>query len=231
MTELSYRVERCGQEQQPVVIIDDFHSDPKALMDFAKSQRFEKRGPFYPGIRAAGDVNYLAERMSLLTIILKNVFGVMKGVKEVECNYSLVTTRPEDLMPIQALPHFDGLDTGRFALLHYLSGAEKGGTAFYRHRSTGFETVTKSRFETYKNTLEKEVVTFGLPPKCYFNGPSEQFEQILEVDAKPNRMIIYRGITLHSGYIPDGFDFNKRPDLGRLTINTFLQDKSPNKTR
>lgn len=228
MSELGYTVERFGLEQEPVVIIDDFCSDPQALINYTIDQAFEKRGPFYPGIRMAGDVNYLAERMSMLTEILKNVFGVRDGARVVECNYSLVTTRPDDLMPIQCLPHFDGLDMGRFALLHYLSDVDKGGTAFYRHNSTGFETVTADRFETYKGQLEAEAANFGPPPKRYFNTSSPQFEQIFNVPAKLNRLIIYRSITLHSGCIPDEFDFNKNPTLGRLTLNTFLQDKSPN---
>lgn len=225
MVELGYSVERFGAEREAVVIIDDFYSDIGALTDYAKSKEFSKNSPFYPGIRVEGNVNYLAERMPLLTSVLKDVFGFTHGAKVVECNYSLVTTRPDELMPIQALPHFDGLDTGRLALLHYLSDQDKGGTAFYRHRATRFETITEDRFDHYKATLENEVTKFGMPPQCYFNNSTPQFERLLKVEAKINRLIIYRGITLHSGYIPDDFGFSRDPDLGRLTLNTFLQRK------
>lgn len=225
MANVEYKVERFGDEQEPVIIIDDFYSDSQALIDFAKSKEFHKNSPFYPGIRAEGDVNYLAERMGLLTQVLRDVFGLERGAKVIECNYSLVTTLPEELMPIQCLPHFDGLDTGRLALLHYLSGAEKGGTAFYRHRATQFETVTADRFDRYKTTLEEEAAEFGMPPKRYFNQSTPQFEQLFKVEARPNRLILYRGVTLHSGYIADDFAFTPDIDLGRLTLNTFLQSK------
>lgn len=227
MADLKYTVERLGQTKEPLVIIDNFFSDPDALIEFAKQKKFEKRGAFYPGVRCVGNVNYLAERMALLTAVLKEVFGVKQGVKVVECNYSLVTTRPENLMPIQCLPHFDGLDVGRFALLHYLSRSETGGTAFYRHRRTGFETVTEDRFEIYKAVLEKEATNLGLPPRRYFNESSDQFVQTFKVDPKLNRLIIYRSITLHSGLIPQNSNFSQNPELGRLTLNTFFQEKFP----
>ena len=226
--ETPYDIKYIGEEKQPVVIIDDFFSRPDILISEANSSTFEPRGKFYPGLRAQGNVSYLAEKMNLLTAILKDIFGVKLGLKVIECNYSLVTTRPEKLLPIQSLPHFDGLDSGRFALLHYLSSEEKGGTAFYRHRKTGYETITEERFETYKATLEEEAQENGLPPRQYFNQSSDQFEQLLKIEAKPNRMIIYRSITLHSGYIPDDFNFSTDPLEGRLTLNTFLQDKSLN---
>ncbi|WP_409431965.1 DUF6445 family protein [Litorimonas sp. RW-G-Af-16] len=226
MADREYIVERFGREQEPVVIIDDFYSDPESLIAHATSLPFERRGQFYPGIRAAGNVNYLGERMALLTSILQNEFDVKQGVRVVECNYSLVTTPPHALTPIQCLPHFDGLDRGRFAVLHYLSEAEKGGTAFYRHRGTGFETMNEERFETYKKALHTEAAELGLPPQRYFNQSTSQFEQVLNVPAKPNRLIIYRGVTLHSGYIPDDLELSDDPMMGRLTLNTFLQDKS-----
>ena len=226
MTTETYDIKYIGKERQPVVIIDDFFSRPDVLINEAKLSRFEPRGRFYPGIRAPGNVNYLAENMALLTNILKDVFEIEQGVRVIECNFSLVTTAPEDLQPIQCLPHYDGLDTGRFALLHYLSAKDKGGTAFYRHRQTGFETITDERFERYKTTLEAEAKVNGLPMKQYFNESSDQFEQLLKIEARPNRMIIYRSVTLHSGYIPESFDFTSDVDAGRLTLNTFLQDKN-----
>ena len=93
-----YDIKYIGQEKQPVVIIDDFFSRPDILIDEANSSTFKPRGKFYPGLRAQGNINYLAEKMDLLTAILKDVFSVKLGLKVIECNYSLVTTRPEDLL-------------------------------------------------------------------------------------------------------------------------------------
>ena len=225
MAELGYSVERFGQEQEPVVIIDEFYSDLDALSRDAASKSYQKLGPFYPGIRAQASPSYLGERMSLLTEVLKNVFDFQTGAKLTECAYSLVTIPRAELTPIQCLPHYDGTDARRLALLHYLSGPETGGTSFYRHLATGFETVTTDRFERYKSTLAKEVVEFGLPPQDYVDEGKPQFTLIGRIASKPNRCILYRGITLHSGYIPEGLQLENDPREGRLTINTFLSAK------
>jgi hypothetical protein len=160
--------------------------------------------------------------MALLTEILKEIFGVQHGAKLMECAYSLVTTRREALTPIQRLPHYDGTDAGRLAVLHYLSGSETGGTSFYRHNATGFETVTEDRFDAFKAALTKETKSSGLPSQNYVDEGGPHFTLIDRIEAKPNRLIIYRGVTLHSGYIPSALDLSKDPAKGRLTINTFL---------
>lgn len=222
MAELGFKVERFGQEQEPVVIIDDFYSDVDALRKDAASKTYQKLGPFYPGIRAQANPSYLGERMAILTEILKNIFGVQKGAKLTECAYSLVTTPRAELTPIQRLPHYDGTDAGRIAVLHYLSGPETGGTSFYRHNATGFETVTDDRFDHYKTALTYEAGRSGLPPQDYVDEGAPNFTLIGRIEAKPNRLIIYRGVTLHSGHIPSVFDPIDNAEYGRLTINTFL---------
>lgn len=225
MAELGYKVERFGQEQEPVVIIDDFYSDVDALRQDAASKTYQKIGPFYPGIRAQASPSYLGERMTLLTEALKDVFDFQTGAELTECAYSLVTTPRSELTPIQRLPHYDGTDAGRLAVLHYLSGSGTGGTSFYRHVATGFETITQDRFEFYKSTLAEEIVKFGLPPQDYVDEGKPQFTLIGRIASKPNRCILYRGITLHSGYIPEGLQLDNDPRKGRLTINTFLSAK------
>jgi len=225
MEELGYSVERFGQEQEPVVIIDDFYSDLGALRKDAASKTYQKLGPFYPGIRAQANPAYLDERMALLTKVLKDVFDWQTGAELTECAYSLVTTPRAELTPIQRLPHYDGTDSGRLAVLHYLSGAETGGTSFYSHNAMGFETITESRFERYKFILSEEIEEFGLPPQNYVDEGKPQFTLVGRIACKPNRCILYRGITLHSGYIPEGLQLDNDPSKGRLTINTFLSAK------
>lgn len=212
-----------GTEKQPVVVVDNFIATPERLVEDACARSFSTIGPYYPGIRAPAPAAYLADASDLLETILRDVFGIESGAALVECNYSMVTTPPEQLQPIQRLPHFDTTDPGRIALLHYLGRPEQGGTRFFRHRATGFETITAERFESYRDTLHEEANRGGLPPAQYFGSESEQFEQIACHEAAFNRAIIYRGITLHSGAIPEAFACSKDPRQGRLTVNTFFQ--------
>lgn len=225
MSNKPYSVEYFGHEKEPIVIIDDFSSHFQFLREQAALKSYQKLGPFYPGIRAQADPSYLNEHMALLKDILIHEFAFANGASLTECAYSLVTTPPADLTPIQCMPHYDGTDDGRLAVLHYLSPSQFGGTAFYRHRKTGYETITEDRFSNYKNTLEEEIADIGLPEKTYINKNTPLFEMIGQIEARPNRCILYRGITLHSGFIPDGATLDTDPAKGRLTINTFLSKR------
>ena len=217
------KIQRIGQEGEPIVIIDGFHEQPEELLARADGLAFGPLGPHYPGIRAPADAAYLARRMDLLQTLLSDVFALSDGANLVECNYSLVTTPPGELRPIQRLPHFDSTDPGRIAILHYLCGPECGGTAFYRHHSTGFETISDDRMEDYSRLLEADIARRGLPAADYMRADTDLYAQTFRVDAAFNRLIIYRGWTLHSGLIPEALPLLADPRTGRLTVNTFLQ--------
>ncbi|MEM7723434.1 MAG: DUF6445 family protein [Pseudomonadota bacterium] len=214
-------IHRFGTSNEPLVVIDNFSTDPAALVASAARQRFQPMGIHYPGIRSPADPAYLGEQADLLETVLRTVFGLARGADLVECAYSLVTTPPDRLTPIQRIPHFDSTDPGRLALLHYLCGEDGGGTAFYRHRETGFETITSARLKPYDTALK--AAPSALPETGYISGSTALFEQTGAVNARFNRLVIYRGYRLHSGTIPNDLPFDARPETGRLTINTFLQ--------
>ncbi len=222
-TKPAFEVLKIGRSQEPVVIIDGFSANPDALAKAAASMTFEDNSRYYPGIRAACDPDYLGQRADVLKQVLIDVFGADKGAVLVECNYSLVTTSPEDLAPIQRLPHYDSTDPKRLAVLHYLCGPEGGGTAFYRHRATGHEYISQGELHPYSKLLQKEFREIGAPQQDYIRSSNDQFEQIGWVDAAYNRLVMYRGWRLHSGLIPAGLTLSDDPAKGRLTINTFLQ--------
>ena len=60
----------------------------------------------------------LRHRMRHFAYVGQNVFGV-ESVDILAHEYSLVTDNPEELQPLQRLPHFDGLNH-QLALLLYL---------------------------------------------------------------------------------------------------------------
>lgn len=211
-----------GDERHPLLIIDNFTDQPEAWQKFAGIQSFAKLAPYYPGIRAPVSMDYLQIVLPPLLPLLASTFGYAKGTRPIECFFSIVTTPADDLATLQCMPHFDGGGDEKLALLHYLCPAEKGGTAFYRHRSTGFESVPDARFQDYKAAIERDVASHGEPPKAYVSGSTPLFEKIGACEAKYNRAVIYRGTNLHAIDLPDGFDFDPNPATGRLTVNTFL---------
>ena len=215
-------VERLGSEGEPVVTIDNFSLDPHAFLKAAKRAEYGPAGRHYPGLRAPAPADYLKARGDLIGAVLADVFGCRTGAHLIECNFSIVTTPPEALTPIQRLPHFDGADSSKLALLHYICPPEAGGTSFYRHRATGFETITTGRLAEYDAALRREVSEIGLPAATYCAGSTAQFERIGRVQAAFNRMVIYRGITLHSGDILQPEQIGQGMDAARITVNTFF---------
>lgn len=216
-----FEIEYAGNSHEPVVIIDNFHPNFTELRQKSAAVEFAKHNPFYPGVQSASDPAHLQAVSPLLTKVFKDVFGITNGVSLLQCAYSIVTTPEVNLTPIQCLPHVDTYDTGRIALLHYLSGVEQGGTAFYRHRKTGLELLTDETYEGYKKILTQE----GKPKLGYMRGSDDRFEMTMKIDAAPNRAILYRSALLHSGFIPISSGLSTDPLTGRLTLNSFFQAK------
>ena len=215
------RVERFGNEQQPVVVIDGFAPDPSRFTDDAAFLSFRPIGEHYPGIRAVVAPVMLRDLLQALSPVITATFSIA-AVEVIDAFYSLVTTPASALAPIQRLPHFDGVEDGRLALLHYLSPDPRGGTAFYRHRASGFESVDAARLAAYRTALDADLRRAGLPDPAYIAGDTPLFEQIARFDGVFNRAILYRSNALHCADIPEDMNFSADPSTGRLTVNTFL---------
>lgn len=220
---MKYDIVRHGNEQQPVVIIEDFSSQFAAIVDAANHASYAKAGAAYPGIRANLNAQYLSERSPILSEVVQNIFGFTRGIKCESCDYSIVTTLPQDLNPPQRIPHYDSAQNNILAFMHYVHDSNRGGTAFYRHRATGYESITPQREAEYQQALSNEGAGTDMP-MAYINGSNDRFEMIGEIESKPNRFILYRGQTLHSGCIAKDAVFSSDPAIGRLTINGFLLD-------
>lgn len=219
-------LERIGNEQEPVLAVERVLIDPATMVAYAaKEVRFSAAWSDhggYPGIRAPAPLNYVGSTVRALDPFIRRAFK-LTGVKlaRAECNLSMVTQRPEQLTPLQRIPHVDTADPLQFAILHYLCGPEHGGTAFYRHRATGFETLTAERVPIYEGIRDRELRNSGGAP-CYIVGDSENYEQTAAFEAAFDRVLIYRSRTFHSGLIPAGSTLSANPRTGRLTANIFL---------
>lgn len=211
---------RIGHEAEPVVIVDDFAPDPDGLRRFAQACRFEPAGDHYPGIRAALPKHCLKAVADPMALIFREAFGVTGRVRVLDASYSIVTEAPSALTLAQRLPHVDATAPGRLAMVHYLGAETFGGTAFYRHRSTGYETISEGRSAGYFASLKHEIALH--PPQDYIAGDTPLFERIGGVEARFNRAVFYRSHLLHSGAIPSGARLSADPAQGRLTITGFF---------
>ena len=215
-------VEALGEERQPLCMIDNALDDPDAFVTEAAGQSFGKIGPYYPGVRSALSAESSASFCKMIEGVASKYFDFESTNLKGEYFFSIVTTPPNELAPIQRLPHYDGVEHNRLAVLLYLTPQPQGGTSFYRHRATGFETINQQRFSQYKSVLENEVRQYGLPPAHYIQDGAPLFDRIKTIDAAYNRMLIYRGLNLHCSAIDEHTSFSADPRQGRLTVNAFL---------
>lgn len=214
---------RFGAEAQPLMVVDDALADLDLVREIAARHSYQPIGPFYPGIRAAVSAAVAMPLVAPLLEQMREVFGLAREPGYFECYLSIVTFAPGELTPIQRMPHFDGTEPERIAVLLYLSDDSEGGTAFYRQRATGYESVDAVRFDHYRSALEAATAGHGLPQAGYIGENSPLFERTLKVDGTANRLIAYRGNTLHCAAMPAQFAPDPDPRHGRLTLNLFLR--------
>ncbi|NYT42162.1 hypothetical protein HZY97_15430 [Sphingomonas sp. R-74633] len=215
------RLSRLGREGEPLFCLDGLMQRPQALVDYAATQAefAPVHGPAggYPGVRAPAPLDYVEAVVRALDPVVRDAFALgAVRLGRAECNFSMVTLAPGDLVPSQRAPHIDTSDPLHFAFLHYLCGPEQGGTAFYRHRATGFEAITPERAAAYEAARAVEPD----PAPGYIHGDTPEFEQIGAADAAFDRLLVYRSRQLHSG-LPTGA-LAPDPRRGRLTANIFL---------
>jgi hypothetical protein len=219
------RIEKrtLGGEGAPLLVIDNLVADPERLVRRAARRGFGRMGEHFPGARTGAPAMYEPFLESVLNPLLPDHFGIRPGRFRFSMrHYSLVATPPEELRVLQRVPHIDSVGGDGLATVHYLFHGNWGGTAFYRHRQTGFEHVDKPRWETYFRRLEAESHGSDAPAPGYINGSTALFEQIARVDAVFNRMVVYRRNSLHSACVDDRHVPPPDPLDGRLSINTFI---------
>ncbi|HEX3423987.1 MAG TPA: DUF6445 family protein [Sphingomicrobium sp.] len=222
------QLQRVGISQSPVVIIDEFSGNAEDIARIADSLAPfpASAGTYYPGVRRMiGKADQQAYSYALSTCekaapFIGGAFEV-QGFDLHEASFSVVTTPPDQLQAVQRAPHFDSPQQNLFALLHYLRVPNGTGTAFYRHRSTEIERITKENFNRFATIAGQELAARS-PDSGYITGSDEFFEQIGSVEAVPDRLIIYHGSLLHSGIIPKEMKLSADPREGRLTANLFV---------
>lgn len=220
---MNVRKERIGKERAPLLVIDDFAEAPDDLVRQAVPKHFAETRRFFPGIRARAPLTYQRFLSGELRDLVVDFFGLAAGSLRLSmCHYSLVTTPPGELMVEQRIPHVDSTGRDGLASIHYLFRGDQGGTAFYRHRSSGFELIDESREDAYFKALEREVFGPHPPPPEYIDGDTPLFEQIAKEEGVFNRILIYRRNSLHSGCIGRRFVPDANPLTGRLSINSFI---------
>ena len=100
----SLEVVRLGNEQTPLIQIDGVLEKASDLVRFAvEHAAFESvKSNLYPGVRAAMPLEYVEGAIRALDPIIRSTYGLKYPVlANAECFFSIVTTPPTDLRPLQ----------------------------------------------------------------------------------------------------------------------------------
>lgn len=214
-----------SQKNHRYVSIQGFMKSPETAIESAYLQNFAKITPQYPGIRAPLPEAVSMDWAKALAPMLDSAFGNAGYGWDIQAWFSLVTAKPNELIPLQCFPHVDGTDPDQLAMMLYLDRTDHGGTAFFRHRATGLEALTADTFPQYREALQSEVARTGLPKPAYVTDGAPHFERIHHSEGAFNQAIFYRGNVLHSGNIRNDVELSDDPKTGRLTINAFFRPR------
>lgn len=217
---------RIGRGAIKVSVIDNVLRDPEGLAALGFAQSYaEDRGNLYPGLRAKVPEAFSTALRDWLTPTLQRN-GMLEGNQVISGDasfFSVVTTAGKDLRPIQCIPHYDSTDPSLFAAVIYLCAPRFSGTAFYRHRRTGYEEITEQNVSNYQLALNGDLRVHGAPEKEYINGDSVLFETVYSNELKFNGAIVYPARVLHAARIDNPFHPPKDRSEWRLTVTALLQ--------
>jgi len=220
--DMRIRLRRIGNEAHPLVVVDNVLADPEAMIAAAgKADFYVPEHTKYPGINAPLPEGYYQTVVTTLRGPIEAAFGLPRDAWVKFFGFFALATVPAgEAEPIQKIPHHDTTDPNQLAMVHYLCRGDFGGTGFFRHRSTGFESVDTSRRAAYVAAASPELAAAS--HSDYADRGTADYDLIGEAEMVFNRLIIYRTHVLHSGLLSRALS-GPDPATGRLTANGFIE--------
>jgi hypothetical protein len=210
------------------IVIDDFMLEPDVLVDYAAQNHAHFRdvaGNSYPGPELYLSGTFAARVQDSFLQHARTPLGARRVINMMS-RLSLVTRRPDELVPGQRLPHRDytGLPAGEGvgAMVLYLFKDERlGGTSFFKPKVPEHE-ITALIDDLKRRERAGDVAAPDIPP-TFAIASSRYFEKVLTIEPRYNRAIFYNGDIFHSGHIHTPELMVNDPRTGRLTVNAFFR--------
>lgn len=206
-------------------IIDDFILNTNSIMHFAQNIAYFNPtfsdNSYYPGVRDNMPLPYgrLLKKF-FEEYILPKFINEAGTINLHKCLLSLVACRPNQLTIDQKMPHIDSYNNKDFAFVHYLSGKELGGTSIYKYKPRNKTEITVADKKILDEMLI-EVANYPEEHRGYITQSTPLFEQVLNIEAKFNRLVIYQGNLLHSANLDSPLSYCGDKRTGRLSISSF----------
>ncbi|MBU2869219.1 hypothetical protein KO502_00765 [Colwellia sp. E2M01] len=209
-----------------IILIDEFLFNTDPITHFAHNIAYFNPVYFdntqFPGMRDKMPMPYTRLLKSFFESVLLPEFRPLSSNQTHfhSSLLSLVSCLPSTLTVNQKMPHVDSCDNNDYAFVHYLSSQELGGTSFYRYKP---KNLTEFHQE-HKSVLPEMITEVANHPNehsGYITSSTNLFEQILTVEAKVNRLVIYPANVLHSANLISQNSYCGDINLGRLSISSF----------
>ena len=212
-----------------VVIIDDFLQHPEEVLKYAKNHAYltETGGgggnTYYPGIRDHMPDPFKRSTYAALQPLVSKKYYQGREIQEItpQSYLQLTTTPPENLTLQQKMPHVDSTHDHEFATVLYLCSEQHGGTSLYRYKPTGDIQITRDKVHVMEHMIASVKEQTG-EHSGYLTGDTQLFERVAKVEAKYNRLVMYKSNLLHSADIETPVSYQKNLDNGRLTVASFF---------
>jgi hypothetical protein len=231
------RIEILGEGLLPLIVIDDYIEDVNGLTQYiAQQAKFSADGHTqYPGIRSPMIKDIVLAYLKPLMQPIYKIYGFPATQTPSPCDnyFSLITTAANDLADIQTIPHFDTYQPNLIAVIHYLNDKPHGGIGFFKHKRTGYEFINELRKPEYDQVVNDINLSAasringssinGSSIKGYCSVNHREFECYKTLNYKPNRLIVFPGMLLHSSLVDVTTDIDPNPKTGRLTANMFVK--------
>ncbi|MFC3096100.1 hypothetical protein DRW07_05675 [Alteromonas sediminis] len=212
------------EESAHLLVVDNLLVNPEEIVLFARNTAYMQPaindGTAYPGIRDRVPTAY--EKMMQALVSDLALVSDDQTLSIHRCMLSMVTTPPDQLASTQKIPHIDSIDPYEFASVHYLFDADYGGTNIYRHKQSQKVCIDEAGFGIFQSSLE-DVRANPDEFSGYIGDSNRLFECVHHIEAKFNRLVIYKGNMLHSPCIKPNFGFSDDVTKGRLSVASFFR--------
>lgn len=217
-------IESIGED---IIIIDNFLKSIEPVIHFANHfaylEPIGSDGTLFPGKRDTMPKPYYRVFEQLFATL--NDKGVFKGKQNLylhRCKLSLVTQKSGDLNILQRIPHIDSTDDNTYAAVHYIKGKESNGTAIYRYKPKNLVKITDENQHAFLELIE-ETKKHESQHCGYLNSDTSLFEQVVSIEAKENRIVLYKSNLLHCASLDNNVDYTADIRHGRLSISSFFR--------
>lgn len=206
-----------GNQEVPLLVIDEFYKFPLQVRDFAFERSFPESQAYYPGRHQPLDdsIAGIGNFCTFISRVLSHATKKSISAPAITTDFSILTTPERALVSGQGAPHIDA--TPMLGVI-YLNTLDFGGTVFFRNKTTGSMAVASPEEKShYEGIQSRQQTENNASSEKYITSDNGDWEKVRTIDGKLNRLVIWPGNVWHS------VEVKVPPELGRIDEKRLTQ--------